>query len=137
MLGRYGPRDDKPRDRGDSHERDWGSRGGERADGRGDEGGVCTRHVDLPRGPEREIVRERKRSYELNGREAEVLELSRCRRRATTRARAAAGARAFVTPALMDHGPPFGNLAAFTERQCCVLVPGARDDALVIRYSRF
>jgi hypothetical protein len=29
--------------------------------------------VDLPRGLEREIVRERKRSYELNGREAEAL----------------------------------------------------------------
>jgi DNA-binding MarR family transcriptional regulator len=34
---------------------------------------VYARHVDLPRGPEREIVRERKRSYELNGREAEAL----------------------------------------------------------------
>jgi hypothetical protein len=30
--------------------------------------GVYARHVDLPRGREREIVRERKRSYELNGR---------------------------------------------------------------------
>jgi len=33
----------------------------------------CSRHVDLPRGPEREIVRERKRSYELNGRESVAL----------------------------------------------------------------
>jgi hypothetical protein len=74
MLDRYDPRDDEPRDRGDSRERDWGSRGGgEWADGRGDEGGVYARHVDLPRGPEREIVRERKRSYELNGREGDAL----------------------------------------------------------------
>ena len=74
MLDRYDPRDDEPRDRGDSRERDWGSRGGgERANGLGDEGGVYARHVDLPRGPEREIVRERKRSYELNGREGDAL----------------------------------------------------------------
>lgn len=43
------------------------------ASGRDDEGGVFARHVDLPRGPEREIVRERKRSYELNGRESAAL----------------------------------------------------------------
>jgi hypothetical protein len=59
---------------GDSQERSCGSRGGgDRASGRDDEGGVFARHVDLPRGPEREIVRERKRSYELNGREGEAL----------------------------------------------------------------
>jgi hypothetical protein len=69
MLDRYDPRHDNHRDRGDSQARDWGSR----VDGRGDEVGVYARHVDLPRGPEREIVRERKRSYELNGREAEAL----------------------------------------------------------------
>jgi len=34
---------------------------------------VFARHVDLPRGPEREIVRERKRSCELNGRESAAL----------------------------------------------------------------
>jgi hypothetical protein len=34
---------------------------------------VFARHVDLPRRPEREIVRERKQSYELNGREGEAL----------------------------------------------------------------
>jgi DNA-binding MarR family transcriptional regulator len=74
MLDRYDPRDDEPRDRGDSRERDWGSRGGgERADGRVDEGSVYARHVDLPRGSEREIVRSRKRSYELNGRESDAL----------------------------------------------------------------
>jgi hypothetical protein len=74
MLDRYDPRNDEPRDRGDSQERSCGSRGGgDRASGRDDEGGVFARHVDLPRGPEREIVRERKRSYELNGREGDAL----------------------------------------------------------------
>jgi hypothetical protein len=74
MLDRYDPRHDNHRDRGDSQERNWGSRGGgERAGERGDEGVVYVRHVDLPRGPDREIVRERKRSYELNGRESAAL----------------------------------------------------------------
>lgn len=74
MLDRYDHRDDDHRGRGDSQERGWGSRGGdERADGRENEGGVFARHVDLPRGHEREVVRERKRSYELNGREGEAL----------------------------------------------------------------
>jgi hypothetical protein len=74
MLDRYDPRQDNHRDRGDSQERDWASRGGGgRAGERHDEDGVYARHVDLPRGPEREIVRERKRSYELNGREGDAL----------------------------------------------------------------
>lgn len=74
MLDRYDPRDDDPRDRGESQERSWGSRGGgERASRPEDEGGAFARHVDLPRGPEREVVRGRKRSYELNGREGEAL----------------------------------------------------------------
>ena len=74
MFDRYDHRHDNHRDRGDSQERGWGSRGvGERAGARGDEDGVYARHVDLPRGPEREIVRSRKRSYELNGREGEGL----------------------------------------------------------------
>lgn len=30
-------------------------------------------HVDMPRGPESEIVRERQRSYQLNGRESAAL----------------------------------------------------------------
>ncbi len=30
-------------------------------------------HVDLPRGPGRELVRDRKQSYELNGQESEAL----------------------------------------------------------------
>jgi hypothetical protein len=74
MFDRYDPRHDNHRDRGDSQERNWGSRGGgEQAGVRDDEGGVFGRHVDLPRGSEREIVRERKRSYELNGWEGEAL----------------------------------------------------------------
>jgi hypothetical protein len=74
MFDRYDPRHDNHRDRGDSQERDWGSRGGgERAGGRGDGDSVYARHVDLPRGPEREIVRSRKRSYELNGQEGDAL----------------------------------------------------------------
>jgi hypothetical protein len=73
MLNRYDPRDDDRHDRSESQERSWGSRGGgQRAGERGDAGSVYARHVHLPRGPEREIVRERKRSYELNGREAEA-----------------------------------------------------------------
>ena len=74
MLDRYDPRDIDHRDRGDSEECSRGSRGGgKRAGERDDNGGVFGRHVDLPRGPERELVRERKRSYELNGRESEAL----------------------------------------------------------------
>ena len=74
MLDRHDPRDNDRHDRGDSQERSWGSRGGgDRAGERDNDGGVFMRHLDLPRGPEREIVRERKRSYELNGRESDAL----------------------------------------------------------------
>ena len=74
MLDRYDPRDDNHRDRGDSQERNWGSHGsGERAGARDGEGCVFARHVHLPRGPARESVRERRRPYELNGRESEAL----------------------------------------------------------------
>jgi hypothetical protein len=74
MFDCYDPRDDNARNLGDAQERSWGSRsGGARTGGREDESGVFARHVDLPRGAEREIVRERKRFYELNGRESEAL----------------------------------------------------------------
>ena len=74
MFDSYDPRDDDARNRGDAPERSWGSRGGgARTGGRDDEGGVFARHVDLPRGSKREIVRERKRSHELNGRESDAL----------------------------------------------------------------
>ena len=71
MLDRYDPRDDDGRSRGDSFERHRGSRG---SSDRDDDGrSTFGRHVDLPRGPDRELVRERKRSYELNGQESEAL----------------------------------------------------------------
>jgi hypothetical protein len=74
MLNRYDPRDADRHDRSDSNERSCGSRGGgERAGERGNDGNVFRGHLALPRGPEREIVRERKRSYELNGRESDAL----------------------------------------------------------------
>jgi hypothetical protein len=74
MLDRCDPRDDDRHDRGDSQERSWGSRcDDERAGERDNDGGVFRGHLDLPRGPEREIVRERKRSYELNDRESDAL----------------------------------------------------------------
>ena len=75
MCDRYDLRDDDRRSRVESYERHRGSRGGgERADVRNDDGrGVFGRHVDLPRGVDRELVRDRKRSYELNGAESEAL----------------------------------------------------------------
>lgn len=74
MLDRYDLRHDSHHDRGDSQERSWGSRGGgDRAGERDNDGGMFIRYLDLPRGPEREIVRSRKRSYELNGQEGDAL----------------------------------------------------------------
>ena len=71
MFDRYDPRDDDGRSRGDSFERHRGSRG---SSDRDDDGrSAFGRHVDLPRGPDRELVRDRKRSYELNGQESEAL----------------------------------------------------------------
>ena len=71
MLDRYDARDDDGRSRGDSFERHRGSRV---SSDRDDEGrSPFGRHVDLPRGPDRELVRVRKRSYELNGQESEAL----------------------------------------------------------------
>ena len=71
MLDRYDARDDAGRSRGDSFERHRGSR--DRSD-RDDAGrSAFGRHVDLPRGPDREPVRDRKRSYALNGQESEAL----------------------------------------------------------------
>jgi hypothetical protein len=74
MFDRYDPRHGNHRDCSDSQQRNRGSRGGgDRSDGPDDDGGVFARNLDLPRGPEREIVRERKRAYELNGRESSAL----------------------------------------------------------------
>jgi hypothetical protein len=71
MFDRYDPRDDEGRSRGDSFERHRGSRGSSHYDDDGRSG--FGRHVDLPHGPHRELVRDRKRSYELNGQESEAL----------------------------------------------------------------
>ena len=74
MFDRYDIRDDE-RTRGGSFERHRGTRGGsDRGDVRDDDGRhIFGRHVDLPRGRDRELVRDRKRSYELNGPEGEAL----------------------------------------------------------------
>lgn len=75
MLDRYDPRDDG-RDRGESWDRNFGSRGGssdreprEERDPRD----IFTRDVDLPRGRERRPVRDRGRVYEINGEESRML----------------------------------------------------------------
>lgn len=76
VFDRYDPRDDDRRSRGNSFDRHRGSRGSsDRADARDDDGrsSAFGRHVDLPRGPDRELVRDRTRSYELNGQESEAL----------------------------------------------------------------
>ena len=39
----------------------------------GDPRDIAVRHVDLPRGPHRELVRVRDRDYEINGNQARVL----------------------------------------------------------------
>ena len=71
MFDRYDPRDDNGRSRCESFERHRGSRGSSDRDDNGRS--TFGRHVDLPRGADRELVRDRKRSYELNGHESEAL----------------------------------------------------------------
>jgi DNA-binding MarR family transcriptional regulator len=75
MFDRYDPRNDGGRSRGDSFERQHGARGSsDRADVRDDDArSALARHVDLPRGNDREVVRDRKRFYELNGPEGDAL----------------------------------------------------------------
>ena len=74
MLDRYDPRSDKGRDRGDSWDRNFGSRGGagerERDERQRD---VFTRDLDLPGGRDREQVRDRDRVYEIDGDESRAL----------------------------------------------------------------
>jgi hypothetical protein len=74
MFDRYDPRDDDRRG-GCSPDRHRDTRaGGDRSDARdGTSGSVFGSHVDLPRGAQRELVRDRKRSYELNGQESAAL----------------------------------------------------------------
>lgn len=76
MLGRYDPRDERDRDRAGSWDRPRGSRGGrsERDDDRVfDPRDVFVRAVDLPLGLERELVRDRDRTYQINGTDSRVL----------------------------------------------------------------
>jgi DNA-binding PadR family transcriptional regulator len=74
MLDRYDLQSDRGRDRADSWQRDLGSRGstGERV--RNEESlDVFTRDLDLPRGPERQPVRDRDRVYEIDGADSRTL----------------------------------------------------------------
>jgi DNA-binding MarR family transcriptional regulator len=74
MFDRYDPRSDHGRDRGDSCDRDFGSRGGASDSARAlDPREVVTRDLDLPRGQERQPVRERDRVYEIDGTESRML----------------------------------------------------------------
>lgn len=75
MWDRYDPQGDD-RDRGESSERSFGSRGGsderDRNEDR-DPRDVFTNDLDLPRGRERRSVRDRDRVYDLNGDESRML----------------------------------------------------------------
>jgi DNA-binding MarR family transcriptional regulator len=75
MFGRFDPRDDDSRDKRSACERHRGSQaGGHRHAVGGDEDRHSfSRQLDLPQGRERELVRHRGRSYEVNGPEAEAL----------------------------------------------------------------
>jgi hypothetical protein len=73
-MDRYDPRD--IRDRTNTWDREFGSRGGTSERDRGEEGDprdVFTKDLDLPRGRERRPVRERDRVYEINGTESRML----------------------------------------------------------------
>ncbi len=76
MLDRYDPRDDGPQDARDGGRAiDRGGRGGGDAPDRQDRDprDVFTRDLDLPRGRDREHVRDRDRVYDLDGSEARML----------------------------------------------------------------
>jgi hypothetical protein len=93
MLDRYDPRDD---DRERGGERNRGSRGGGSSSAEHDPEprNVFVRELDLPDGRERELVRDRKRGFDINGDESRALatigafrvvceeDLSRCFERA-------------------------------------------------------
>ena len=74
MWDRYDPRSVNDRDRGDSWDRNFGSRGGagerERDERSRD---VFTRDLDLPCGQDREQVRDRDHVYEIDGDESRAL----------------------------------------------------------------
>ena len=74
MWDRYDPRSDDGGDRGDSWDRSFGSRGGASDRDRHEHArDVFTRDLDLPRGREREQVRDRDRVYEIDGAESRML----------------------------------------------------------------
>src|SRR5688572_25079609 len=74
MLDRYDPRSDDGKDRGDSWDRSFGSRGGVVERGRDEHSSdAFTRALDLPRGRDREQVRDRDRVYEIDGSESRTL----------------------------------------------------------------
>ena len=73
MLDRYDPRDDG-KERGDSWDRSFGSRGGSGDRDREEHSrDVFTRDLDLPRGRDREQVRNRDRVYEIDGADSRAL----------------------------------------------------------------
>ncbi len=74
MLDRYDPRSADDRGRGDSWERNFGSRGGAGERARDERSrSVFTRDLDLPYGRDREQVRDRDRVYEVDGDESRAL----------------------------------------------------------------
>ncbi len=74
MWDRYEPRSDDGRDRGDSWDRSFGSRGAaSERDHNEHSRDAVTRDLDLPRGRDREQVRERDRVYEIDGAESRTL----------------------------------------------------------------
>ena len=74
MFDRYDPRSDDGRNRGDSWDRSFGSRGSAGERDRDDHPrDVFTRDLDLPRGRDREHVRDRERVYEIDGAESRAL----------------------------------------------------------------
>ena len=75
MWDRYDPQDDD-RDRGNAWDRSLGGRGSTSHRDRNEERDprdVFQKDLDLPRGSERQPVRERDRVYEINGTESRML----------------------------------------------------------------
>ena len=74
MFDRYDPRSDDSRDRSNPWERSCGSRGGGTERDREEHSrDVFTRGLDVPRGRDREQVRDRDRVYEIDGTESRML----------------------------------------------------------------
>jgi DNA-binding PadR family transcriptional regulator len=73
MWDRYDPRSTGDRDRKESCDRSRGSRGGTSDRDLNDACDVFTKELDLPRGRQRELVRERERVYEIDAAESRML----------------------------------------------------------------